>query len=76
MQSKMFIPQTEIFPACIPWLANQLLVFDFHKTCTCCSCQDAIPECQTQIFSQQFRCILHSRYVPMDVPERFQGIHT
>ena len=34
------------------------------------------PGCQSQIFSLQFRCTQHSRCVPMDVPERFQDIHT
>ena len=74
--TKHVIPQTEIFPACSPWLASQLLESDFHKTCTCCSHQDATPECQSQIFSQQSRCTQHSRYAPTDVLERFQGIHT
>ena len=74
--TKHVIPQTEIFPACSPWLVNLLLVFDFHRTCTCCSHQDATPGYQSQIFSLQFRCTQHSRCVPMDVLERFQDIHT
>ena len=74
--SKTIKPQTEIAPVCNLWLVSQLLVSDSHRICICYSCQDAIPECQIQIFSQRFHYNQHSRYVPMDDLERFQDIHT